>query len=50
VAKSLDTALTQLAAGAVRKAVSRLKRVRQSLRKQLPPDVPPLPSLEIEGL
>ncbi|NQT37234.1 MAG: hypothetical protein HQ581_07080 [Planctomycetes bacterium] len=49
VAKALDTAIEQLDAGAVRKAASRLKRARKSLRKQLPPDVPPLPSLEIEG-
>ena len=49
VAKSLDTALKQLDAGAVRKAALRLKRARQSLRKQLPPDIPPLPSFEIEG-
>jgi len=49
VAKALDTAIEQLDAGDVRKAVLRLKRARKSLRKQLPPDVPPLPSLEIEG-
>ena len=49
LAKSLDTALQQLDAGAVRKAALWLKRARRSLRKQLPPDIPPLPSFEIEG-
>ena len=49
VAQSLDTALEQLDAGAVRKATLRLKRARRSLRKQLPPEIPPLPSFEIEG-
>ena len=49
VAKALDTVLEQLDADAVRKAALRLKRTRKSLRKQLPPDIPPLPSLEIEG-
>jgi hypothetical protein len=49
VAKSLDTALEQLDAGAVRKAALWLKRARRSLRKQLPPEIPPLPSFEIEG-
>jgi hypothetical protein len=49
VAKSLDTALEQLNADAVRKAALWLKRARRSLRKQLPPEIPPLPSFEIEG-
>ncbi len=49
VAKDLDTVLEQLDADAVRKAASRLKKARQSLGKQLPPDIGPLPSLEIEG-
>jgi hypothetical protein len=49
VAKALDTAIDQLDAGAVCKAALRLKRARKSLRKQLPPDISALPSLEIEG-
>ncbi len=49
VAKALDVALQRLDAGEVCKAVLRLKRARQSLCKRLPPDIPPLPSFEIEG-
>ncbi len=49
VAKALDIAIRRFDAGEVCKAVLRLKRARQSLCKQLPPDIPPLPSLEIEG-
>ena len=49
VAKGLDVALRRLDAGNVRKATRRLKRARQSLWKQLPPAVQPLPSFEIEG-
>jgi hypothetical protein len=49
VAKTLDATLKQLNAGEVRKAALRLKRARKSLREQLPPDIPPLPSFEIEG-
>jgi hypothetical protein len=49
VAEALDVAIKRLDAGEVRKATLRLKRAQQSLREQLPPDIPPLPSLEIEG-
>ncbi|NQU21009.1 MAG: hypothetical protein HQ567_06965 [Candidatus Nealsonbacteria bacterium] len=49
VAKAIDIALRRLDAGEVCKAVLRLKRARQSLCRRLPPDIPPLPSFEIEG-
>jgi hypothetical protein len=49
VAKAMDIAIRRLDAGEVCKAALRLKRARQSLCKRLPPDSPPLPSLEIEG-
>jgi hypothetical protein len=49
VAKGLDVALQRLDTGQVRKATRRLKKARQALCKQLPPDIRPLPSFEIEG-
>ncbi len=49
VAKGLDVALQRLDAGDVCKATRRLKKARQALRKQLPPDIRPLPSFQIES-
>jgi len=49
VDKALKAVLQQLNVGAVYKAEVRLKKARKYLRKHLPPKVPPLPSLEIEG-
>ena len=49
VAESLDTAIEELDAGMVQRAALQLKRARQSLHEQLPPDIPPLPSFEIES-
>jgi len=49
VAKSLDDAMELLESREVRKAKVRLKKVRAALHEHLPPEVPPLPSFEIEG-